>query len=105
MRGPAAAVLLALAVCAGCAHGFVAPARATAAAPVLRARQAAAQGCCALRRASLGLQMAAEATAPADGKFAKLLADCKDWGLCRFITINAAGAVLDHGRGVKNATT
>lgn len=34
--------------------------------------------------------------APAsDSKFAKLLADCKDWGLTRFITINSGGAVLE----------
>jgi hypothetical protein len=45
----------------------------------------------------LSLRMADFATpAPAqDGKFANLMADCKDWGLCRFITINAGGAVLE----------
>ena len=37
----------------------------------------------------------ADAKSGSDSKFAKLLADCKDWGLCRFITINAAGAVLE----------
>ena len=31
----------------------------------------------------------------AESKFAQLIADCKDWGLCRFITINAGGAVLE----------
>ena len=45
----------------------------------------------------LSLRMADFATpAPAqDGKFASLMADCRDWGLCRFITINAGGAVLE----------
>ena len=45
----------------------------------------------------LSLRMADFATpAPAqDGKFANLMADCRDWGLCRFITINAGGAVLE----------
>jgi len=80
-----AALVLAIAV--QCVHCFVAPTNIATARPVqqpLRARQAA---CGRLR-------MAEATTAPADGKFAKLLADCKDWGLCRFITINAAGAVL-----------
>ena len=88
MKNYATAAALVLAFAAQCAHGFVAPTNIATARPVqqplLRARQAA---CGRLR-------MAEATTAPADGKFAKLLADCKDWGLCRFITINAAGAVL-----------
>ena len=88
MRNRATAAALLLAFAAQCAHGYVAPTHIAmsrpAQQPLLRARQAA---CGRLR-------MAEATTAPADGKFAKLLADCKDWGLCRFITINAAGAVL-----------
>ena len=44
-------------------------------------------------RTGIALRMSADG--PADSKFAKLMADCKDWGLCRFITINPAGAVLE----------
>lgn len=87
MRNHATAAALVLAFAAQCAHGFVAPTNIATARPaqqqLLRARQAGGR-----------LRMAEATTAPADGKFAKLLADCKDWGLCRFITINAAGAVL-----------
>jgi hypothetical protein len=61
-------------------------------APALRARGPAAAAAAGQRLQRGGLRMMAGG---AESKFAKLMADCKDWGLCRFITINPSGAVLE----------
>uniref|UniRef100_A0A7S0HRF5 Uncharacterized protein n=1 Tax=Hanusia phi TaxID=3032 RepID=A0A7S0HRF5_9CRYP len=51
------------------------------------------------RREKLAVRMAGGPAAPGDGKvndrFKEVMEDCKDWGLVRWITINANGAVLE----------
>jgi hypothetical protein len=89
-------VVLALLLAAAPIHAFVNG----IASPALRARQPAASSMHPVSRSaasgfSLRMSGGAEEMPPSEGKFAKLIADCKDWGLCRFITINAGGAVLE----------
>lgn len=87
---------LALLLAAAPIHAFV---TSSISSPALRVRNPASASIHPVRTSSSGssLRMSGDAqeTAASEGKFAKLIADCKDWGLCRFVTINACGAVLE----------